>query len=421
MNAAPAEAPAGGSPAPRTAPARTRSLVVDARGLLLSGIGRYLREVVGGVLADPRFGPVLLLGRAAELREYLAGREGAEKARVVPFEHHFYSAAAQVHWAALRADGAFFPHYDAPLPPIHPRSVVVVQDLAQFLLPEMFPAWKRALGSVVLARAVARAARVVVSSESTRRDLLRRHPDAAPRVVTIPLGVSSRPSEATADALERVRGLEPFLLCVGNRKPHKNLVLAVEVLARLRPRFPGLRLVLAGGGGDDGVAARAAALGVAEAVTELGPVTEDVLAALYARAGVLLFPSLFEGFGLPVLEAMAAGVPVVSSDRASLPEVAGDAAALVDPEDPDAFAAAAGRLLDEGVHRAEMVRRGHARAGELTWARTARRTADLLWDTLSSAPGRMPTAGAAPSARRQAPDDEPQPAARDGGGPDEDR
>jgi glycosyltransferase involved in cell wall biosynthesis len=389
VTAAPAEAPAGGGPALNAAPARTRSLVVDARGLLLSGIGRYLREVVGGLLADPRFGRVLLLGRSGELREYLAGREGAEKARVVPFEHHFYSAAAQVHWAALRAggalraDGAFFPHYDAPLPPIHRRSVVVVQDLAQFLLPEMFPAWKRALGGVVLSRAVARASRVVVSSESTRRDLLARHPHVAGRVVTIPLGVAHTAPVATEAALARVRALEPFLLCVGNRKPHKNLVAAVEVLARLRPRFPGLRLVLAGAGGDDGVAARSAALGVADGVTELGPVSEEVLAALYARAGVLLFPSLFEGFGLPLLEAMRAGVPVVSSNRASLPEVAGDAAVLADPRDADAFAAAAARLMEDAARRAEMVRRGLVRAGELTWARTARRTADLLWETLS--------------------------------------
>lgn len=381
---------------------RPLDLLVDARGIRQSGIGRYLREVVDGALADRRFGRVVLLGRPDELRAYLSGRDAAGRAEVVAFPHHFYSLGAQLRWCALlargalRADVAFFPHYDVPLPPLPAPAVVVVQDLAHFRMAPLFPRWKVAAASLVMRRAVERAAHVLVSSAATRRDLLERHPGAAPRLSTVPLGVDPSFGSDPLDpgAAARADALRPYLLCVGNRKPHKNLPLAVEALARLRPRHPGLRLVVAGPrfGEDDGVAARARALGVGDAVVELGAVPEALLRALYAGAECLLFPSLHEGFGLPVLEAMTFGTPVVASDRASIPEVAGDAALLLAPDDAGAWAAAVDDLLRDPVRRAELAERGRSRAARFPWARTAARTLDVLW---SVGAGR-PVGGAAP-------------------------
>lgn len=387
-------------------------MTVDARGLRLSGIGRYLREVLRVVLADPRVVRVALAGNPADLVPFIRA-EGAERtARIVPFAHHFYAPAAQLHWAALQARGAlrsdvvFFPHYDVPLTDRSPRTVVTVQDLNHFRLAEQFAGWKVAVAARVLRRAVRRASRVVVTSQWTHRDLVGRHPDVAARVSVIPLGVTpgaavSNSPSASARVADLTSG-GAFLLCVGNRKPHKNLVAAVEVLARLSGRLPGLRLVLVGEdfGEDAEVRARAAERGVADAIVWFGRASDAELTMLFAGAGCLLFPSLYEGFGLPPLEAMAAGVPVVASDRASIPEVVGNAAATLDPHDWDGMADAAFRLLTDPAHRAEMVRRGLRRSEQFRWEDTGARVADLIWEVGAgrgtAAPRGEPHVSAAP-------------------------
>ena len=380
------------------ADAAGRSLVVDARGLMQSGIGRYLREVLSRLLDDPRFSQLSLLGKPAELSGFLAGRAGASRVRVVSFPYGFYSIPAQGHWlalaarGALRADAAFFPHYDIPLLGIPGRSVVTVHDLIHFKLPELFPRWRLAAAGFVLRRAVARAQRVVVVSEATGRDLVERFPDFREKVTVIPNGGSAALSAAPPPPARRsaeIRGLRPYLLCVGNRKPHKNWVAAVEVLARLRTEFPEMKLVLVGRefGEGDAVAERARALGVESSVLELGAVPDAELRELYQQTECLLFPSLYEGFGLPVLEAMALGAPVVASDRSSIPEVVGDAGALVDPTDWTTMAAEVRRLVQDSALREERVRLGRERAAGFTWERTAVRTADVLWEVAASRAG----------------------------------
>ncbi len=378
---------AAGSPPPetRSASGGTRVLV-DARGLLTSGIGRYLREVVAAILADPRVSGVKLLGEPAPLRDFARSAAGGEKAVVVPYDHGFYSPAAQAAWLALRARGiadadvAFFPHYDAPCLGMPARSVLTVHDLIHFKVPEAFAAWRRAAAGVLLHRGVTAAARVIAVSEATRRDLVERIPSAAGKVVVVPNGVT--PFFGGADGPVGDAGIRgPYLLCVGNRKPHKNLEGAVETLARLAAARPELRLVVVGEvyPGWSAVLERAEALGVRGRIVELSGVDDARLRALYAGCEALLFLSLYEGFGLPVLEAMAAGAPVIASDRSSIPEVVGDAGLLVDPHDPAAAAAAVLRLSADPAYRGERVRRGRARAAQFTWERAGRETADVLY------------------------------------------
>ena len=380
------------------------TLAVDARGLRQSGIGRYLREVLGGVFADARFRRVVLLGRPEELEPFVEEHGAGRVARVVPFPYHFYSAPAQLHWAALQAGGdlrshvTFFPHYDVVLTDRSPRSVVTVHDLSHFKVAGQFPGWKRALASRVLARAVRRAQRVLVVSEWTRGDLLERHPEIGDKVEVIPSGVTAlRAAGAERGRAEEVAGRGPFLLAVGNLKPHKNLVAAVETLARVRRRIPGALLVLVGEefGEEGGVRERVRALGLEEAVVWFGRATDGELAHLYASAACLLFPSLYEGFGFPPLEAMSVGLPVIASDRSAIPEVVGDAAVLVGPHEWDAMAEAAVRLVEDPAHRAEMVRRGRARAALFRWEKTAGRVADLLWDAAGRGRAAEPVASRA--------------------------
>lgn len=366
------------------------SVLVDARGLLISGIGRYLREILQVLFHDPRISLVRLLGRPGEMRDFCEATPGGEKGVVHPYPYGFYSARAQAAWlrlrtsGAVRADVAFYPHYDVPLVGLPSRSVVTVQDLIHFKVPEVFPFWRRRAAGALLHRAVWGSGRVLVSSESTRRDLVERFPGCGSRIDVIPLGVSpffSVPDRRGPPAMPLPEiGGDPYLLCVGNRKPHKNLKVAVETLALLRDQIPGVRLVIAGEPfpGWAAVESRARELGVHDQVVEVAGISDSDLRALYAHAEVLLFPSLYEGFGLPVLEAMGCGAPVVASNRSSVPEVVGDAGILVDPEDPRAMADAVLRLRREPGLRSEMVRRGRVQAARFPWDRTARDTVDVL-------------------------------------------
>lgn len=358
---------------------------MDARALRVSGIGRYLREILGALFTDPRFTRIKLLGVPQDLEEFRGSVAHGEKAVICAYPYGFYSPYAQAAWLGLcatgatEADVAFFPHYDAPLLALPSRSVVTIQDLIHFKVPSAFPLWRRQAAGLLLHRAVRGAGRVLVSSESTRRDLVERFPGSDAKIEVVPFGVSRFFHAAARGGAARSVG-HPYLLCVGNRKPHKNLAAAIEALALLRPDAPDLRLVVAGEWfpGWEAVLQRADALGVRDRVVEMSGVTDSALRDLYARCEALLFPSLYEGFGLPVLEAMACGAPVIASNRSSIPEVVGDAGVLVDPEDSRAMAEAVRRLRREPEFREDLVRRGRARAVKFTWERAARSTVDVL-------------------------------------------
>ncbi|HET7321748.1 MAG TPA: glycosyltransferase family 1 protein [Longimicrobiaceae bacterium] len=374
------------------------TLLIDARGLHISGIGRYLRAVLTGLCADPRFERLLLLGEEAEVSDFARGTEGGGKIEILPFPYGFYSAAAQLRWWMLRmggriaADAVFIPHYAAPLGLPDLPTVLTVHDLIHFRLSHLFPRWKRVVAGELLRRSVRAATEIIVPSQATRADLVARHPTTAVKICVVLEGVDGALEQAPASATVRgepISAWQPFLLGVGNRKPHKNLIAAVEVLARLRADGGSHRLVLAGERfvEGDAVVARAKQLGVADAVKEVGRVSDAELRGLYRNAECLIFPSLYEGFGLPLLEAMALGTPVIASDRTSIPEVAGEAAILLDPDDWTGMAAAVERLGAQPTLRAEMVERGRARAATLSWERAARTTADVLWRVASGAQG----------------------------------
>jgi glycosyltransferase involved in cell wall biosynthesis len=368
---------------PRVMPA---TVLVDARGLQLSGIGRYLREVLTGLLADDRFGRFRLLGEPGQIRAFADDVHAADRIEVIPAGCRYYAPGVHARMAGLaltgrlRADVAFFPHYDVPFAGPLPSYVMTVHDLGHFALPELFPRAKRTLAAVLMARAVARARSIMADSSFTASEVVRRFPRVGSRVVTVPLGVS-RTFEAAGGVLQP----RPYLLCVGNRKPHKNLTVAVEVLSLLRTRHPDLRLVIAGPtyADDDPVRRAAARLGVSEAVVDVGAVDDEELRDLYRGAACFLFPSRYEGFGLPVLEAMSAGSPVVASRCASVPEVVGEAGLLVNPDDPDEIARSVERVLEDPVLRTRLVELGRSRAREFSWERTVRATADLLFAAIA--------------------------------------
>jgi len=368
------------------------SVLVDARALQVSGIGRFLRESLSALAADPRFARIDLLGRPHELREFVSQSADATRFTVHAYDFPFYSPRAQLAWLRLRANGTaradvgFFPHFDAPMVALPRRTVVTVQDLIHFKVPDAFPAWRRRTAALVLRRVVGAATRVLVSSASTLRDLAERLPGSEHKTTVVPFGVSPFFSPGDPDEAQ-VAARRPYLLCVGNRKRHKNLVAAVEALALLAHERPELSLVVVGAvfPGWDEVVQRAADLGVGERVVEVAATSDRELRALYRGCEAFVFPSLYEGFGLPILEAMACGAPVVASRRASIPEVVGDAGLLVDPDRPAEIADAVRRLAADGALLERLVAAGMERAAAFSWERTGRETADLLYQTACGA------------------------------------
>ncbi len=230
--------------------------------------------------------------------------------------------------------------------------------------------------------AIERADMLIAVSESTRRDLIERMGAPADRIVVTHEAADPRLARVTdATRLEAVRqryGLpEQFVLSLGAMEPRKNLSRLLEAFAALAPAVrKDVSLVVAGAKGwlNDSVHEQVNKLGLGDSVRFAGYIEEEDLAAVYSLATVFAYPSLWEGFGLPVLEAMACGTPVLTSNLSSLPEVAGDAALLVSPSDVDAIAEGLGRLLEDAALRRELSERGYRRAAHFSWERCARET-----------------------------------------------
>ena len=202
----------------------------------------------------------------------------------------------------------------------------------------------------------------------------------APSLCFRPMGRSE-----VVPVLQRYGVDSPYILYVGSGETRKNLVRLLDAFARLPQANHGWKLVIVGACDSQGgpIAKAVTRLGLRDAVHFTGPAREDDLPALYAGAALFVFPSLIEGFGLPVIEAMACGTPVITSMTSSLPEVAGDAAILVDPYDPTAIEDAMRRVLEDRVLANELRARGLVRARQLTWEQIARRTALLYEEVLA--------------------------------------
>jgi glycosyltransferase involved in cell wall biosynthesis len=259
------------------------------------------------------------------------------------------------------------------------RRVVTVHDLIYARFPEAHSGIRDKGMKVLVPAAIRRSDRVIVDSQSTRGDLIALLGVPDGRIDVVPLGLGAvRRAAALSEPETRARfelGERPVVLSLSAKRPHKNLLSLLGALARLPPEsrpvavLPGYPTAH-----EAELRERARALELAGDVRFPAWVSAAELEGLWALTRAFVYPSLYEGFGLPVLEAMARGVPVACSDASSLPEVAGDAALLFDPHDEPAIAVALSRLLDDRSLREQLRTRGLARAAQFTWERTARGT-----------------------------------------------
>ncbi len=268
-------------------------------------------------------------------------------------------------------------HYPltVPSPRVQAPTVVTLHDVQHRDLPEFFGPARRSFRRLAYDRAARSATAVVVTSEFVRgraSEVLDLDPA---RIHVVPLGIDHsvfRPGEE-----ER----EPILVYPARGWPHKNHARLFQAFASLRETRPQLRLVLTGGGLE-----RLEPL--PEGVESLGEIPASQLASLYRRAACLVYPSLYEGFGIPPLEAMACGCPVAASTAGAIPEVCGDAAVLFDPTDVEAMAAA---MLEADSRRDELAKLGLTRAAGFTWDEAARRHEEVYRAAVSAVPAGSPT------------------------------
>ncbi len=258
------------------------------------------------------------------------------------------------------------------------RQVLTIYDLSLLTMPHYHPRERVAYFRLFFSRRLSRLDHVITISTYIRDEVLRTLPLEPHRVTAIPLAASPvffpRTEKTVKSVVERYGIQSPFVLAVGTLDPRKNLSLIFRALP-LVWRSP-LSVVVVGweGWGHRELRSHLRSAGTSCAIRFLGYLPDDDLAALYSGASCLVYPSLYEGFGLPVLEAMSCGCPVICSNRASLPEVAGDAAWFISPDDPYQLAEALERLLADKKERLRMVEQGLRRARMFSWQATAEKT-----------------------------------------------
>lgn len=273
-------------------------------------------------------------------------------------------------------------HVQYIVPPLSPCPVLTtIHDLSFEVLPQTFPFRHRFMLQRLIPWAVAQAARVLTGSESTKQDLVRLYRVSPHKIVVTPYGVDeslfARQASSTGRTLEQRNLLPGYFLFVGVAQPRKNLPTLLRAYARLDPDLRSSHpLVLAGKEGwmTEPIERALAEGGIAQQVRRLGYVPDGDLPVLYRNALAFVFPSLYEGFGLPILEAMACGAPVITSNVSSMPEVAGDATLLVDPHSVNELAAAMRHLAEDVELRRNLSARGREQARLFRWEHTARLT-----------------------------------------------
>jgi glycosyltransferase involved in cell wall biosynthesis len=365
-------------------------VAIDARKLHDFGIGTYIRNLLRHLARIDHETEYILLCRDADMG---VPRQLGENFRAVREPSPNYSIREQVRIPYIlireRPDVYHAPHYVLP-PAVPCRSVVTIHDTIHLMFPQYLPnrgayAYARSL----MWAAAKRSDRILTVSESSKRDIIHYFNVDPEKIVVVYNALDERFSlEPTAEEIARVRERfqldHGFVLYVGNIKPHKNLVRLIEAFDGLRREgFEDLKLLIIGDEISKWPALRRAVhrLKLHKHVRFLGFQSDETLVSLYRLAAVFVFPSLYEGFGLPPLEAMASGTPVVTSNVSSLPEVAGDAAVLVNPYDAIDIKDGIKRVLTDPILREELRRKGLQRAREFSWERSVARTREIYLET----------------------------------------
>ena len=350
------------------------------------GIGRYVRELVAALAR---------LDHDTDYRLFVAGATRDKlppppapnflwKPSSIPpiwFARLWHRARVPIPVEAITGKVTLYHATDFVLPPTLPqtRTLLTVHDLSFVRVPDAASPNLKAYLDAVVPHSVRRADHILADSTATKNDLIELY-DTPPEKITVLLsGVDARFKRVEDVTLRQVArekyrlSSRPFILSVGTVQPRKNYGRLIQALARLRAHGHDVDLVIVGGRGwlEDPIYETIRTTGMQDHVHFTGFADDTDLPALYSEAACVAVPSLYEGFGIPVLEGMACGTPVITSDVSSLPEVAGDAALTVTPTNLDALTGALERVLTDTSLRAELIQRGLERVQQFTWDKSA--------------------------------------------------
>jgi len=364
---------------------------VDARQLStqVSGIGRYNVEVLSR-LVDMGHEWFLYSHRPPVLGAWDRPNVYVRAADISDtYLRMLWSQTVMPWWASQdRLDLFWSPVHRLPLVmPSGLARVVTIHDLVWRHAGQTMRPLNRWLDQTLMPHAVRNSDRVIAVSASTAADIEREMPFAAGRVRAIPLGAAELGEPGHRDSLAALGLYGPYFLFVGTLEPRKNLGRLLEAWSRLPPGLGGgAVMAVVGGAGWGGVDVQAMVLklGLQDRVRVLGFVSDQQLATLYLHALLLAMPSLYEGFGLPLLEATSRGVPVLTSDIASMPEVAGGAGVLVSPLDVDSIATGLAQMLGDPKFRAQLAARALASAQRFSWDRSALKTLEVFEEAIEA-------------------------------------
>jgi glycosyltransferase involved in cell wall biosynthesis len=361
-------------------------VAIDARKLHDFGIGTYIRNLLRHLARIDHDTEYVLLCGEADLG--VAAQLGPNFRAVLEPSPN-YSIREQIHvpWVLRRERPDLYhaPHYVLPAA-ISCSSVVTIHDCIHLMFPQYLPnRMAYAYARAQMWTAAHRSDCILTVSDASKRDILHLFNISPEKIVVVYNAIDAHfsvtpPPDAVARVRERYQLDHRFVLYVGNIKPHKNLVRLIEAFSELRTgELEDVKLLIIGDEISKLPALRHAVHRhkLHKHVRFLGYVPDDQLTVLYRLAAVFVFPSLYEGFGLPPLEAMASGTPVVVSNVSSLPEVVGDAAVLVDPHDIDSIVDGLRSVLTNPARAEDMRRKGLERAGEFSWERSVARTLEV--------------------------------------------
>jgi glycosyltransferase involved in cell wall biosynthesis len=356
-------------------------ITIDVRWMNSSGIGTYIRNIVPGILKSMPNEQFTLIGSPSEIEQLLL-KDFASTSNIAIAKAYsgMYSVKEQFELPKLIPSNTklyFSPHYPIPLG-YKGKLLVTVHDVFHLAMPKLVGGWHRRLYASLMFRFLCnKAAAIITDSDFTKRELYRLVLAEIPQIYPIYLGVDQSWFEVVKSNSPHYK---PYLVFVGNIKPNKNLATLVAAYIKILPEIPhDLILIGKKSGfitGDSEVMALAEQYSDRIIFTDL--VSDESLKGYVANASALVFPSLYEGFGLPPLEAMACGCPVIVSDRASLPEVCGDAAIYCNPESADDLAKKMINLLNDQSLQEDLRQRGPERASQFTWEKSISQTVDVI-------------------------------------------
>jgi len=357
-----------------------------------AGIGRYVRDLIRALAAHDRSTAYRLFVAGAP-RDSLPPAPGPNfqwrPTRITPrwFARLWHRLQLPLPVETFTGKVRLFHATDFTLPPTLPgtKTLLTVHDLSFVRAPETSTPVLKAYLDRVVPRSARRATHVLADSQATKDDLIELYGMPPEKITVLLSGVNPEFKPVTdTNSLRAVRQRyqipdNPYIMSIGTVQPRKNYARLITALAALGPAHEDVHLVIAGGRGwlDSPIFRAVYDQGLEDRVHFIGFARDEDLPALYSGAACLAYPSLYEGFGFPVLEAMACATPVVTSTISSMPEVAGDAALLVDPYSVEAIAEALGRLLSDSELRETLVRRGIEQAAQFTWSRTARQLREI--------------------------------------------